>query len=228
MIGKKILGKLGLLFAVAGCAAGAVSAQSTTQGAIAGTVEDASGAVIPSATVVIHNDGTNAEKTLTSDTSGYFNDPLAEPGVYTVTVSASGFGTEVARKVIVQVGQLTTVSPHLAVGGEQTTVTVSSDAAILNFESPDQTAEVTREAVDNVPVQNRRWSALAMTTPAVVADASGFGLISVRGMSTLLNNVQIDGADDNQAYFSEERGRTREGYSTSSNAVSEFNVETGV
>jgi hypothetical protein len=40
--------------------------------------------------------------------------------------------------------------------------------------------------------------------------------------------VEIDGADDNQAYFSEERGRTREGYSTSANAVQEFEVNTGV
>jgi outer membrane cobalamin receptor len=77
-------------------------------------------------------------------------------------------------------------------------------------------------------VQNRRWSSLALTTPGVVADSSGFGLISVRGMSTLLNNIEIDGADDNQAYFSEERGRTREGYSTSANAVREFEVNTGV
>ena len=98
----------------------------------------------------------------------------------------------------------------------------------MNFDSPDVTATLNREAIDAVPVQNRRWSALAMTSPGVVADASGFGLVSVRGMSTLLNNVMIDGADDNQAYYSEERGRTREAYSTSENAVGEFDVNTGV
>jgi hypothetical protein len=43
-------------------------------------------------------------------------------------------------------------------------------------------------------------------------------------MSPLLNNVTIDGADDNQAYFSEELGRTREGYSTPQVAVQEFQV----
>jgi hypothetical protein len=90
------------------------------------------------------------------------------------------------------------------------------------------TAVLTSTALANIPVQNRRWSSLALTTPGVVADSSGFGLISVRGMSTLLNNVEIDGADDNQAYFSEERGRTREGYSTTANAVREFEVNTGV
>jgi hypothetical protein len=67
-----------------------------------------------------------------------------------------------------------------------------------------------------------------MTTPGIVADTSGFGLISVRGISTILNNVEIDGADDNQAYYAEERGRTREAYSTSASAVREFAVNTGV
>ncbi|HZL27553.1 MAG TPA: TonB-dependent receptor [Acidobacteriaceae bacterium] len=217
------------LFCIAAIAAtGMGLAQSSTQGAISGTVEDATSAVVPNAKVVIRNDGTNAEKVLTSDASGYFNAPLIEPGVYTVTVTAASFGTVTETHVTVQVGQLTTVMPRLSAGSEEQKVTVSADAATLNFQSPDFSAEVPRAAVDNVPVQNRRWSALAMTTPAVVADSSGFGLVSVRGMSTLLNNVQIDGADDNQAYFSEERGRTREGYSTSSNAVSEFEVNTGV
>lgn len=222
----RLSGKIALCCAIA--LSGAAMAQSTTQGAIAGTVEDATSAVIPQATVTIHNDGTNAEKHLTTDSSGYFDAPLIEPGIYTVTVSAASFGTVVEKQVIVQVGQLTTLMPKLTTGTAETAVEVSADATILNFESPDVTAVLPREAIDNIPVANRRWSALALMTPGVVADSSGFGLISVRGMSTLLNNVEIDGADDNNAYFSEERGRTREAYSTSENAVQEFEVNTGV
>jgi hypothetical protein len=204
------------------------AAQSTTEGGIAGTVEDATGAVIPGATVTVHNNGTNADKHLTADSSGFFKVPLLEPGSYTVSVSNPGFSDYKASNVVVQVGQLTTVEPHLTSGSTETTVVVTADTPQLNFESPDVTAVVPRVAIDNVPVANRRWSALALTTPGVVADSSGFGLVSVRGMSTLMNNVEIDGADDNDAYYSEERGRTREAYSTSSNAVNEFSVETGV
>ena len=97
-----------------------------------------------------------------------------------------------------------------------------------NFETPDMTATLNSTAIQNIPIQNRRWSALALTTPGVVADSSGFGLVSIRGMSTLMNNVEVDGADDNQAFFSEERGRTREGYSTVADSVREFAVNTGV
>jgi hypothetical protein len=225
---QKLTRCIALLLTVVATSFSVAYAQSTTQGAIAGTVEDATGAAIPGAKVVIHNDGTNAEHVLAGDGSGYFNEPLLEPGVYTVTVSASGFGSEVESHVTVFVGQQTTLAPKLKTGGAETTVTVSADAVALNFESPDATATMPRVAIDNVPVANRRWSALALTTPGVVADSSGFGLVSVRGMSTLLNNIQIDGADDNNAYYSEERGRTREAYSTSENAVNEFSVNTGV
>jgi hypothetical protein len=216
------------VFAMSACFAAAVSAQSTTEGAIAGTVEDASGAVIPGAAVVVHNNGTNFDHKLTADASGYFKVPLLEPGTYTVSVTGTGFGAYKASEVSVQVGQLTTVEPHLPAGSIGETVVVTADTPQLNFDSPDATAVVPRVAIDNIPVANRRWSALALTTPGVVADSSGFGLVSVRGMSTLMNNVEIDGADDNDAYYSEERGRTREAYSTSSNAVQEFSVNTGV
>src|SRR5262249_50599129 len=57
-------------------------------------------------------------------------------------------------------------------------------------------------------------------------NVSGFGLLSFRGISVLLNNNTIDGADNNQAFFSEERGRTRVGYSTPKVAVEEFQVNT--
>src|SRR4030081_3213584 len=80
--------------------------------------------------------------------------------------------------------------------------------------------------LQGLPVNNYRWSAYALLTPGVVVDASGFGLLSFRGQSTLLNNVTIDGADDNQAYFSEERGRTRAGYSTAKASIQEFQVNT--
>ena len=69
---------------------------------------------------------------------------------------------------------------------------------------------------------------LALLTPGAASDNNGFGLISFRGISPILNNIEIDGADNNQAFFSEERGRTRAGYSTSQVAIAEFQVNTGV
>ncbi|WP_263382728.1 TonB-dependent receptor [Granulicella arctica] len=215
------------MFAVA-CTAVSVGAygQSAVDGAIAGTVEDAGGAVVPGATVVIHSNKTNAEQTLTSDSSGYFRAIHLQPSTYTVTITAAGFQSYKSSDVTVDVGLLTDLSPKLPVGASSDTVTVTSETPAINTTSPDFAGLVDQRVLQDIPVNNYRWSAYAALTPGVVYDSSGFGLLSFRGQSTLLNNVTIDGADDNQAYFSEERGRTRAGYSTAKASIQEFQVNT--
>lgn len=205
-----------------------LNAQSTTQGSIAGTVVDPTGAAVASAAVSISNQATGFSTALTTDTSGYFKAPLLEPGTYSVSVVAQGFAAYRADSVAVVVGQVTSVLPHLAVASSTSSVVVTEQAPVMNLESPDFSATLSPTALQSIPINNRRWSSLAMTTPGVVSDANGYGLVSIRGVSPLLNNVEIDGADDNQAFFSEERGRTREAYSTSGAAVREFAVNSGV
>ena len=205
-----------------------LAAQSTTQGSIAGNVVDPTGASVANAAVIIQNLATNFTTSLVTDSSGYFKAPLLEPGTYSVSITAQGFAAYRADSVAVAVGQVTTILPHLAVASSTASVVVTEQAPVMNLESPDFSATLSPTALQSIPINNRRWSSLAMTTPGVVSDASGYGLVSIRGVSPLLNNVEIDGADDNQAFFSEERGRTREAYSTSGSAVREFAVNTGV
>jgi hypothetical protein len=73
-------------------------AQSAVDGAIGGTIEDTAGAVIPSATVLVHNDGTNADQSVTTDSSGYFRLSHLQSGQYTVTVTAPGLGLSNRRR----------------------------------------------------------------------------------------------------------------------------------
>jgi outer membrane receptor protein involved in Fe transport len=203
-------------------------AQTYTQGSIAGTVFDASGAVVSSAAITIHNVGTNAEVRLSSDASGFFKAPELPAAIYTVTVDGPGFAPFKELNVVVQVGLTTEVTPHLQTAGTSATVEVTGDAPILNFESPDISTVLTERNLENIPLNGGRWSDMTLLTPSAVGDSNGFGLIAFRGISPILNNVEIDGADDNQAYYSEERGRTREGYSTSKYLIEEFQVNTGV
>ena len=202
------------------------NAQSATDGAIGGTVSDVSDAVVPNATVVIRSNATNAEQTVKADDSGYFRAVHLPPTTYTVTIDVTGYQKYSAKEVTVQVGLLTTLSPRLTVGSEATTVEVSAAAPAINSTSAELGGVIDQRALQDLPVSNYRWSAYAALTPGVVVDTSGFGLLSFRGQSTLLNNVTIDGADDNQAMFSEERGRTRAGYSTAKASIQEFQINT--
>ncbi|HEY6307989.1 MAG TPA: carboxypeptidase regulatory-like domain-containing protein [Candidatus Angelobacter sp.] len=212
------------LSALIGCAL--LAAQSTTDGAIGGTVFDSTGAVVGKAQIVVHNNGTNAEHTATTDDSGYYRVVTLQPGSYTVSVTRQGFSAYKAEQVIVTVGSLTEVSPRLGVGGSQETVDVTAEAPQINVTSPEFAPTMDQTAISNLPINGGRWSNFALLTPGVVSDSNAFGLLSFRGISTLLNNNTVDGADNNQAFFSEERGRTRIGYSTPKEAVQEFQVNT--
>ncbi len=66
-------------------------AQSTTEGAISGTVADNTGAVVPNAAIVVHNNSTNAEQKVTSGAAGQYRVGNLTPSIYTVTVTAAGF-----------------------------------------------------------------------------------------------------------------------------------------
>jgi Carboxypeptidase regulatory-like domain/TonB dependent receptor-like, beta-barrel len=201
-------------------------AQSTTDGAIGGTVLDTSGAAVPNAKVTVKNTGTNAEETVITDNTGYFRVGKLHPAMYSVSVEAQGFARFKAEQVIVQVGSVTEISARLNVASAGATIVVSAEVPQINTASPEFAPVLDQVAIENLPINGGRWSSFALLTPGAVNDASGFGLISFRGMSTLLNNNTVDGGDNNQAFFSEERGRTRIGYSTAQAAVQEFQVNT--
>jgi hypothetical protein len=148
-----------------------VMAQSTTDGAIGGTVVDPRNAVIPSATVLVHNDDTAAEKTYITDGSGYFRATELQPGTYTVTVKASGFQDLQTKSIVVEVGRLSEIRPTLTLGNEAQVVTVTSEASQINFESPDFAPVLDQVAIDNLPINGRRWSNFAALTPASAGSA---------------------------------------------------------
>jgi hypothetical protein len=201
-------------------------AQTAVDGAIGGTVTDSSGAVVSGAAVTVRSIATNAQQTGTTDSSGYYRIIHLQPGLYNVTIAASGFADYKATNVTVQVGSMTDVDGTMAVGSAAQTVQVTGEAPVINTTSADFAGVVDEKQITNLPENNYRWSAFALLTPGVTNDSNGYGLLSFRGASTLLNNVTIDGTDDNQAYFSEERGRTRAGYSTIKDAIQEFQVNT--
>src|ERR1041385_4346106 len=200
-------------------------AQSTTTGSVGGVVSNPAKEVVSGAAVTVKNIGTNKEDTATTDDTGRFKVPNLQPGNYSVTVNASGFAPSTNENVVVEIGRETSIEARLALGTQTANVEVTSEAPVINTTQQDFSTNINQTSINELPVNGRRWSNFAILTPTAVPDGN-FGLISFRGISGLLNNSTVDGGDNNQAFFSEERGRTRAGYSISQGAIREFQVNT--
>src|SRR5919112_3529532 len=216
---------LALLFFCLAFGAASAAAQSTTQGAVGGTVKDPQGAVVANASVTVKNEETNKEVSATTDDEGRFRVVQLDPGNYSVSINASGFAAFTQQKVVVEVGRVTPLDINLGVAGAQETVQVTSDAPVINTEQQDFSTNINQTSINELPINGRRASNFVLLTPGVASDGN-FGLVSFRGISGLLNNNTVDGGNNNQAFFSEEAGRDRAPSSISQAAVREFQVNT--
>lgn len=204
---------------------GQTFAQSTVAGAIIGKVTDPQGAVIPNATAKITNNGTQSTQTITANSDGVFRTQNLQPGTYTVEVTSGAFAPSRSENVIVEVSKTTNLDFSLKIGSASAEVQVTSEAPVLNVIDATSSTNLNQTSINELPINGRRASSFVLLTPGVAPDGN-FGLISFRGISGLLNNSTVDGGDNNQAFFSEERGRTRISYSISQDAVREFAVNT--
>jgi TonB-dependent Receptor Plug Domain. len=194
-------------------------------GSFSGVLTDPSGAVIPDAEVVVRNVDTNVARTVKSNEVGRYEVVALQPGQYEIRAAKSGFASLVRTGMTLSVGARAVVNLAMTVSAAAQTVTVNADVAAVDPEKTEVSTVVNMNDMRNLPLNGRRWDAFVMNTPGATND-SAYGLITFRGISGLYNNNMIDGMDNNQAFFSEAKGRTRLQYGISSEAVQEFQVGT--
>ena len=115
-----------------------------------------------------------------------------------------------------------TVDETLKPATDQQQVVVTTEAPLLDTDRSDASQNMGEQMISRLPVNGRRWDSFALLTPNVAPDGTS-GLISYRGISGLYNNNQVDGANNNQAFFSEARGRAiGSPYVYSQDSVQEF------
>jgi hypothetical protein len=202
---------------------GTAIAQTAATGNIEGIVTDTTGAVLPGVAVVVKNTGTNVTRDVVTDNAGRYRANALQPGMYEVTATLGGFQPATLGNVEVQVGQTQSVDVKLRAAGVTEVVTVTAESPLIDTRRTDVSNVVGETAIENLPINGRRWENFVLLGPGVTNDGN-FGLVSYRGISGLYNNNTVDGADNNQAFFSEARGRTRISYSISQGAIKEFQV----
>src|SRR5262245_28726700 len=126
-------------------------------GTLAGAVTDATGAVVPNAVVTLTNKETGATRTVESNSEGFYSAPSVPAGEYEVKVVAKGFSV-LLRVATVLTGSTTTVNVSLQVGQTSEIVTVTgATASAINYESNTVQGVVTRQQIDNLPLNGRSF-----------------------------------------------------------------------
>ncbi len=218
-----------LLFLFIGGAllAGTATAQSqATTGNIEGRVLDPQAAVISGAIVTATSQQTGLEKSATADDDGNYRLILLPPGAYTVRVSGGGFAPAELRDVVVTVGGKTALDLTLSVGGTSESITVTSEAPVVETTRTSVASVINERNIENLPVNGRNFLDFATLTPGVIRDPTRGGDLSVGGQKGTLNSLQVDGADNNNTFFGQSFGRTgtRPPYQFSEESVQEFQV----
>src|SRR5262245_41835670 len=170
-----------------------VFAQVSTTGKLTGIVNDATGAVVPNAQIAIQNNDTKARFTAIANKEGEWTLPSVDNGVYTVTVTASGFKEVVVQNVKVDIGQSATVNITLEVGAVGEQVVITGGGEVLQTESARISSTITGREISELPFSTRDAMQLVVALPGVqtpgVSRAS-----SINGLPKSSINITIDGA----------------------------------
>jgi hypothetical protein len=199
-------------------------AQSTTSGDIAGVITDATGAVVPNAKIILTNSDTGFAQTLTSSSDGGYRAPLLKPGVYKVTVTATGFETS-SNTVTVAIGQIASGDIHLTIGSSNVTVEVSSDTvSLLHTDNADLSTSISQTQVQSLPNPGNDLTFVAQASPGAVMNTSGGdGNFSVFGLPATSNTFTLNGSYENDPFLNlSNSGATN--LLLGNNEVSEVNV----
>ncbi len=158
-----------------------------TQGSIAVSVLDPSGAVVPEAQLSLQDTGTNAVRTATTGTAGTYTYPNLPTGTYKLTISKTGFETQVFDAVTVSATRVTDIRVELKVGAVAQQVVVSERAVpVIETTSNATTGTVDMRQVEDLPLIGRDISTLARLVP-------GFAGGTWNGLPYMATGNNIDG-----------------------------------
>jgi outer membrane receptor protein involved in Fe transport len=178
-------------------------------------VRDPSGAVIPQATIVLHNVATGVDRTVVTNDTGSYVLLYIPPGDYTLQVEKAGFATVTRARFTLVVNQNSIFDFVVPVAATTQKVNVEAAAPTLQTASAELGSAIVGREVNDLPLNGRNFTELLTLTPGVnpanvSQNASGwstnpigsFTFPSVNGMPNRSNYYMLDGTNDNGDYVS--------------------------
>lgn len=216
----------------------APSRAQVSAGSITGTITDPSGALVAGAQIIITNHNTGIQQTLTTTSTGLYNQPNLDPGNYDITVEAKGFATMKAE-AIVNIGHDTVFDVKLEITTGAQVINVSTTGPAVDLGSAQLNQTVDGKTLRELPLNGRDWTSLSILEPNVhtvdnqLSISSGDNSRSNRGVGTQIsiggtrpqqNNYRLDGVTTNDYSGSGPGGAL--GGTLGVDAVQEFTVVT--
>jgi hypothetical protein len=162
-----------------------------------GKVTDQGGGVLPGVAVVLTNEDTGISRDVTTGAEGSFFASQVTPGRYRVSAKLEGFKSLERRNIVLEVGRTATVDLTLEVGGLAETVTVSTEAPLIDTTSAQVGGHITATELSELPAGNRSYMAFVGNVPgAQFVPTTGFlnDTMLANGQPAAANNVTVDGA----------------------------------
>lgn len=222
--------RIALILIIICCLSPLGRAQNTT-GAISGTVQDPSDALVTGARVTVRNEETGLTRTTTTSGEGLYRVSFLPAGPYSVRVEREGFKSETQTGIVIEILQVRSVDFHLQVGAVTDTVTVESRAPLLEAETSQAGEVIKGEQVLSLPLSARQFLQLTFLVPMATPATNDFRSTEVNRESPMpaaagqrpeQNNYQIDGVDNRES------GRNSFAVGASVEAIGEFKVQTGM
>lgn len=181
-----------------------IGAAQVLYGSIIGNVKDKSDAVVAGATVKITHKETNQIRETATSSDGSYNFNTVQTGTYEITINKLGFKTYTRSGVEVTLNNVTRSDLSLEVGEVSEMVSVTADTALLQTDRAEVRAELTSQALLNLPIPpGRNYQQLFRTLPGITPPTNAHSIptnpsralqYNVNGTSSSSNNVRIDGA----------------------------------
>ena len=163
-----------------------------TRGSIEGVIRDASGAILPGATVEARGPALVGVAATTSDAAGVYRFPALPPGTYEVTASLTGFKTVKVENIHLELGQILRIDPALPIADVAEAVEVTAISPIIDVKQNSATLSLQSEIIDRIP-KGRNFTSVLTSAPGT-NDEPKAG-ISIDGATGSENRYVVDGLD---------------------------------
>ena len=209
-----------------------IASSAQTTATLSGRVLDAGGGVLPGVTVTARQTETGLQRATTSDADGRYTIAALPPGTFDIRADLAGFRPFVRSGVTLTIAQTVVVDLTMTVGGVTEAVTVIGEASVVNTRSGELSYLVDARAIEELPLNGRNYTDLALLQPSVVAYphrdggsvvAHGLGM-SVNGQDPRSNVYLLDGTLLND--MTNGPAGSAAGTALGMETVQEFRVET--